>query len=451
MPGSLEVATSWGRTLSATAAQASPHGGLLLSLGPAVMGLGLVAAFAGSARRSRPVVAAAALAVLAGALNLVQPRYPLALLLGLVLLAAAVGYEVGGALATRAALGPSEGPGEMERLRLLHGRTHISCFAGDAAKSGLRIRGGFIGYQVRWGVAVAVGDPVTSASLQQRAVDAYIELCSGRRWVPCFFQTDAELRSSYRRSGFRMLKFGEEAVVELGRFDLNSPARADARHELARARRAGLEAVTVWEPQTPDGLWSQLEEVSRDWLMVRGGREMGFSLGRLREAVDTTTRYTIARDGGGRVHAFCSWIRMGGDGIALDLIRRRPDAAAGAVDLCIVTAIDRARSDGVALLSLGSVPFREGLGDAPDGRLARATRAHLYQNGLRGYSYRGLSHFKAKYATRWESRDVAVPRGPSGLLALAALIRLHSGTAPAPASPAPPNPVPIGLETAPLP
>ena len=49
----------------------------------------------------------------------------------------------------------------MERLRLLHGRTHISCFAGEGAKSGLH-RGGVIGYQVRWGVAVAVGDPLTA-------------------------------------------------------------------------------------------------------------------------------------------------------------------------------------------------------------------------------------------------------------------------------------------------
>jgi phosphatidylglycerol lysyltransferase len=453
MPASLLLAAAWARTLSATVGPASPRGGLLTSLGPAVMTLGLLVAVAGTARRSRPVVAAAALAVLAGALNLILPRYPLALLLSLVVLAGAVGYEVGGALASRASIGPPEQPQELEGLRLLHGRTHISCFAGDAAKSGLSIGGGFIGYQVRWGVAVAVGDPVTAGSQHQRAVDAYVDLCSGRRWVPCFFQTDAELRAAYRRAGFRVLKFGEEAVVELDRFDLRTPARADARHEVARARRAGLEAITVWEPQPPGGLWSQLEEVSRDWLLVRGGREMGFSLGRLSERVDTTTRYTIARDQSGRVHAFCSWIRMGGDGVALDLIRRRPDAAAGAVDLCIVTAIERARSDGLTRISLGSVPFREGLGDAPDGRLARAARAHLYRRGCRGYCYRGLSHFKAKYATHWESRDVAVPRGPSCLLALAVLVRLHSGTRTVPvATPTPPpNAVPIGLGTAPLP
>ncbi|HAW10420.1 MAG TPA: hypothetical protein DCX12_04970 [Chloroflexi bacterium] len=61
--------------------------------------------------------------------------------------------------------------------------------------------------------------------------------------------------------------------------------------------------------------------------------------------MDGTTVYTVACDQSGRVHAFCSWVRMGDDGIALDLIRHRPDAGAGAVDLCIVTAIERARSE----------------------------------------------------------------------------------------------------------
>jgi phosphatidylglycerol lysyltransferase len=438
------------RFVAALAQNAVPgQGPFLLGhvLGPVVIAVGLLAAFGGSVRQSRPVVAAGTFAVLAGAFSFTVPRSPLADWLGLVALAAAIGFEVGFALATRGSLHETKAPGETERLRLLYGRTHISCFAGDRAKSVLHAGSGVVGFQERWGAAVAVGDPLVAPGFRRIAVTGFLDMCAGRRWVPCFFQTDAALRDAYRTAGFRLIKFGEEAVVEVDRFDLASPARADARHELARARRAGLEVVTVWDPQPPGGLWTELEQVSRDWLQVRGGREMGFSLGRLRD-VDSTTRYTVARDRNGRVHAFCSWIEMGDEGMALDLIRRRPDAAAGAVDLCIVTGIERSRADGRARVSLGAVPFRETLGDPPDGRLAREIRAHLYEHGFWGYSYRGLSHFKAKFATRWESRDVAVPRGLSGLLALAALIRLHSGAAPsAPRL----SPAPVGLEPAPLP
>ncbi|MGD1054146.1 MAG: phosphatidylglycerol lysyltransferase domain-containing protein, partial [Candidatus Dormibacteria bacterium] len=244
------------------------HGPFLIGtvLGPSVIGLGVLAALGGSVRHSRPVVAAATFAVLAGAFGLVVPRSPLADWLGLVGLAAAIGFEVGFALATRGSIGETKTPGETERLRLHHGRTHISCFAGERAKSILHVGGGVVGFEERWGAAVAVGDPLVAPGLRRIAVAGFLDMCAGRRWVPCFFQTDPALRDQYRAWGFRLLKFGEEAVVEIERFDLASPARADARHEVARARRAGLEVVTVWDPQPPGGLWSELEQVSRDWL-----------------------------------------------------------------------------------------------------------------------------------------------------------------------------------------
>jgi phosphatidylglycerol lysyltransferase len=225
-------------------------------------------------------------------------------------------------------------------------------------------------------------------------------------------------------------------VVDIAAFDLRTPARADARHDVARARRAGLESATLAGPPPSDPFWAEAASVSTAWLSRRGGREIGFSLGRLGEAVDTETWYTVARDREGRLHAFCSWVRVGDDGIALDLGRWRSDAAHGAVDLCVVAAIEAARALGLRRVSLGAVAFRESLGDAPDGRLVRRARASLYRRGRRGYSYRGLSHFKAKFATHWESRDLVLPRGPSSLLALAALARVHLGSRPTPAPPA---------------
>src|ERR1019366_10339907 len=175
-------------------------------LGPVVIAVGLLAAFGGSVRQSRPVVAAATFAILAGAFSLTVPRSPLADWLGLVALAAAVGFEVGFALATRGSLGEAKTPGETERLRLLHGRTHISCFAGDRAKSVLHVRGGVIGFQERWGAAVAVGDPLVAPALRRIAVTGFLDMCAGRRWVPCFFQTDATIRDGYGESGFRLIK-----------------------------------------------------------------------------------------------------------------------------------------------------------------------------------------------------------------------------------------------------
>ena len=338
-------------------------------------------------------------------------------------------------LTGRAAPAPPAPASEIERLRLLHGRAHISSFSGEGGKRSLRAGGGVVAYQLWAGGAVTVGDPLTPDPLRREAIRAFLRLCSARGWAPCFYQTDVSARRVYREEGLRTLKFGEEAIVDVTEFRLDTPARSDVRHELARGRRAGLEA-TLQRPGRSDPAWADLERLSAQWLAGHGGREMGFSLGRFGEVVDAATWYTVARDRDGGAHAFCSWVRLGSDAIALDLIRRRPDAAPGAVDLCVTAAIDRARELGLSRVSLGLVPFRDSLGDGEDGRLARWVRRRVYERGVRGYSYRGLAHFKSKFATGWETRDVVLPRGPALVLAAAALLRLHLA-APAPTAVAP--------------
>jgi phosphatidylglycerol lysyltransferase len=404
-------------------------------LGSGLVLLGALAGAAGWTVRCRSLQAAALVAVVAGSLTMTQPESLELLGLDLAALLGTVG-----ALAARAAVWstdtPPGDPAAIEQLRLLHGHTHISCFAGNDYKSCLTSPAGAVPYKVRWGVAVAAGDPLATGEQQASAARAFLQLCARRRWVPCFFQTDAALRPLYRGLGLRLIKFGEEAVVDVSSWDLASPARADARHDVARARRAGLKAAILRRPQAGDPFWAEAAALSAGWLRHRGGREMGFSLGRLGEAVDSETWYTLARDGTGRLHAFCSWVRFGDRGIALDLVRRRDDSGPGAVDLCITAALEAARAAGLRRVSLGTVPFRESRRDAPDGGLTGRLRALLYRRGWGGYSYRGLSHFKSKFATSWESRDLALPRGPAGVLALAALVRLHLG-GPYPGAPPP--------------
>jgi phosphatidylglycerol lysyltransferase len=152
---------------------------------------------------------------------------------------------------------------------------------------------------------------------------------------------------------------------------------------------------------------------------------MGFSLGRFHETVDADAWLVVVRGPGGAVHAFSSWLRLGSDGIALDLVRRHPQAGPGAVDLCLAEALLEARRRGLRIASLGSVPFRDTTGDAPDGRLARAVRRAVHRRGAGGYSYRSLARFKNKFAPRWESRDIAYGGGLGVPRVLAALLAVH--------------------------
>ena len=398
--------------------------------GPMAIALGVLTGAVAMTRRSMLLRVAPIVAVVFGVLTLAEPDNNVAMPVALLAVCVGVAALARASLTGRAVPAPAGTAGEIETLRLLHGRAHISCFSGDDGKRSLLAEGGVVAYQVWAGGAAAVGDPLTSERQRPEAIRAFLRLCSARGWAPCFYQTDVTLRHVYRDAQLRTLKFGEEAIIDVTQFRLDTPARSDVRHELARGRRAGLEAATLQRLGRSDPAWADLEGLSAQWLAGHGGREMGFSLGRFGEMVDLSTWYTVARDRDGRPHAFCSWVRLGSDAIALDLIRRRPDAAPGAVDLCLTAAIDRARELGLGRVSLGLVPFRDSLGDAEDGRLARWVRRRVYEHGVRGYSYRGLAHFKSKFATHWETRDVVLPRGPALVLAAAALLRLHIAASP---------------------
>jgi hypothetical protein len=153
------------------------------ALGPVVVAFGLLAAAAGSALRSRPLMVAALVAVLTGVLIMAKPE-------NLALLAVALVAMVGAAaaLAVRATTGsptaPPGDPADIERLRLLHGRTHMSCFAGSGPKSCLISPAGAVSYQVRWGVAVAAGDPLARGTDRAGVSGAFLALCTARRWGP---------------------------------------------------------------------------------------------------------------------------------------------------------------------------------------------------------------------------------------------------------------------------
>ena len=394
-------------------------------LGILLLILGLLTVILGITWRFRLITALAIFAIAVGFLSILFPDRLFLEWLGFTALVAVIAYGIGAAISSHRYLKTPVNQSEIERLRLLYGKNQISCFTGDGIKKSLQAAEGLISYQVCWGVAVAVGDPLTSFGHNKEAVKAFLGLCDTRHWIPCFFQADATLSETYKGLGFHLFKFGEEALVDVKCFDIGSPQRADVRHEVARARRANLKETVLRGSDLDQDIWSEMGEVSKDWLGQRGGWERGFSLGRFELHPNSSIIYTIARDQNGKLQAFCSWIRMGENGLALDLIRRRRNSGPGAVDLCIVTAIDKARAEGLLVVSLGSVPFKDSRKDAVDGYIAHKIREKLYRWGYKGYRYEGLSHFKSRFTTRWESRDIVLSGGFGSVVALLAVVRLH--------------------------
>jgi lysylphosphatidylglycerol synthetase-like protein (DUF2156 family)/enterochelin esterase-like enzyme len=313
---------------------------------------------------------------------------------------------------------------ELTAARQAYGNAQISACSDAGAKHAVVLpSGSYAPLRTALSVAVVGGDPIAVPGGMEQAIVELHEVCRSHGLIPCVFQARADLAQQYRKAGYRLMKFGEEAIVDLAEWDLTSSAMANVRHSVARASRSGLSAHTMLASELGPETWEQFERVSDRW---RGRRfELGFSMRAVSDLVSSDALVNMVVDSRGDVVAFSSWHGLA-EGVALDVLRRVPEAAPGAMDMCITSVLLDAQYRGVKWASLGSVPFRGETEDVKTRRIGRSCRRFLYNRGVSGYHYWTLSRFKAKFGARWESRMIAVGGGFSGVpLALAAIWLAH--------------------------
>jgi phosphatidylglycerol lysyltransferase len=275
--------------------------------------------------------------------------------------------------------------------------------------------GSLVAHRVSGRVAVALGDPIGPPAQWPAAIEAFSELCERRDWTPAFHQVEND--GPYRRAGQKVLPIGSDAVVRVADFTLEGSERGDVRYALRRCEREGVTfefhpAATAWE------LWAdELRTVSAGWMSRGRGPELGFSLGRLESLDDPDVTVATAREAGGRLVAFVSWLPAPlRGGWTLDMMRRVPRAPYGVMEALIAVSIAEARRRGVRDVSLGMVIDLQ----------ASSARVPAYVRGFlsrleRREGNRSLRHFKEKFGPLWEPRYLAVPDLDALPLVLAAL------------------------------
>ena len=304
---------------------------------------------------------------------------------------------------------------------------------------------GLVSYRLTSNVVIVLGDPVCAPGAVEQVTRHFLDFCALHGWCVAFYQVYPEHLATYRALNLHAFKIGEEAIIDPQTFTLSGSAMAKIRFNCHHAEREGV-SIQWYEGVPPAAAMHQLEQVSSVWLEHRAGKdasETGFSMGRLDELIETAQRADTVADlstssngshrtvprlvtgvattcsgeacacvtftpiyGSSTGEATAPGNQSGvqGWGWTVDLMRRTPEAPRGVMELLLVHAIERFRSCGAQLVSLGVVAWADTRQEMTPLQRQLASfvtdRLHLLE------SRRTLFTFKEKFHPRWQSRYV---------------------------------------------
>ena len=191
--------------------------------------------------------------------------------------------------------------------------------------------------------------------------------------------------------GLEIIKYGEEAVVDLSAFTLDTPRLRSVRKAERAVARKGAEFRIVPAAAVPV-IMDELARVSDEWVRAKRHEEKGFSLGRFDR--DYLRHFDIALvliDG--RIVAFANlWLTADRSEASVDLMRQVDAAPPGTMDFLFVHLLQWAQARGYRRFTLGIAPLSgiEGRRLAPAWAKAAAL---VFRHGERFYGFRGLRLF----------------------------------------------------------
>ena len=282
----------------------------------------------------------------------------------------------------------------------------------------------FLMYRVEGANWIVMGDPVGNEARWSDLLWKLRERADAAQGRLLLYQIGARALPHAIDLGLSIVKYGEEARVDLADFTLTGPHAKTLRHAARRAVQDGASFAILPAAEVPDHI-TELNAVSDDWLRAKRQREKAFSLGSFDPAYIAHFPCAVVQIGG-RIVAFANILATANrEEMSVDLMRHVAGLPYGVMDYLFIRLMERARDEGYRRFTLGIAPLA-----GIDGRKLAPTwargAAFLFRHGEMLYGFEGLRSYKAKFATHWEARYVAGPRGMAFARGMAAVHRIVS-------------------------
>ncbi|MFN9629279.1 MAG: phosphatidylglycerol lysyltransferase domain-containing protein [Cyanobacteriota bacterium] len=310
----------------------------------------------------------------------------------------------------------AHGHGSLATLTLLPDKAYVFSGSGQSV----------IAYVPKGRGAVALGDPIGPREEAAAVIREFQEVCRRNDWTPAFYQTQPELLELYESLGFRALKIGEEAIVDLKQFSTSGKAGQDLRAARNKLGKLGHH-ISFHQPPLDAALMAELRLVSEDWLRMKKGSEKRFSVGWFEEAYVRDSEVVVIRSPEGMLVAFANLLSTTNlRELTIDMMRHRADMPHGTMDFLFTALLEEGQRRGFEQFSLG-LSALSGVGEGTrSGRMEQAIH-YLYEHLNQFYNFKGLHAYKEKFHPRWEPRYLLFPSYGALMDIVVALIRADSG------------------------
>ncbi|MEU7875863.1 bifunctional lysylphosphatidylglycerol synthetase/lysine--tRNA ligase LysX [Dactylosporangium sp. NPDC049140] len=263
-----------------------------------------------------------------------------------------------------------------------------------------------ITYRVVFGVSLASGDPLGDPDAWGPAIEAWLREAREYAWTPAVMGAGEEGATAYARAGLRVIELGDEAILHVRDFDLESARLRQVRQAVHRVERAGYTVRIRRHAEISAEEMVRIIELAAQWRDTETERGFSMALGRLGDPNDGRCVLVEAHDADGREVALLSFTPWGAGGLSLDLMRRDRQSDNGLIETMVATLMREAPRIGVHRVSLNFAVFRaafeEGarIGAGPVLRLWRA----LLLVGSRWFQLESLYRSNVKYNPQWLPR-----------------------------------------------
>ena len=312
-------------------------------------------------------------------------------------------------------------PGGIAALRGSERTDALLALTGDKQFLATTEGDAFVMYQVQGHSWIVMGNPVGPRERWSDLLWQLRERADAAQGRLLLYQISADALPLAIDLGLQLVKYGEEARVDLGRFSLDCPEAKALRYADRRAAREGA-VFEVIAAADMLALIPELRAVSDEWLAMKGQSEKRFSVGAFEPAYLASFDCAVVRHEG-RVVAFANvWATDSKSDLSIDLMRHAAAMPYGTMDFMFVRLMQWGKAQGYRWFSLGVAPLA-GIEARRLSPLWARAGGFLYRHGEALYGFEGLRGFKDKFKPVWEPRFVA---GPYGVGMASAMIDLQT-------------------------